>query len=182
MKNIRNRADATVDHIFTRSFFKDREKRVKPEDYNRDWNCQPMHHECNNLRRGQIYGFPLFLCGCHRLSIVRMAKGHILFLHYGPENISYPVSSAKNNFVLPNPSWGQVSAVWSMGTVGPGKKGITGKGNLGHALPRISPDEVTEFNRLELKRVEGHPLETIEKINQRMDPMSMQVHFTVADK
>ena len=145
-KEIPNRSEATVDHIFTKSFFRDREKGVKPEDYNKDWNCQPMHSACNNQRGGQIYGFPLFSCKCHLLKIVHMSKGYILFLHYLPEEIKYPVTSAKHGFVFPDRSGGHISAVWSMGTVGPGKKGITGKGNLGHALPRISPDEVDAFN------------------------------------
>ena len=38
-KPIRNRADATVDHIFTKSFFKDRVDSVRPAHYNKDWNC-----------------------------------------------------------------------------------------------------------------------------------------------
>ena len=59
-KPIRNKKDATVDHIFTKSFFKDREDGVEPKHYNKDWNLQPMHQECNNDRHGQIYGFPLF--------------------------------------------------------------------------------------------------------------------------
>ena len=70
-------------------------------------------------------------------------------------------------------------SVWSMGQLKPGKKGITGKGQLGHAFPRISPDEVPLFNRLEIQRIEGSFSETIEKFNRRMDPMSMQVHFEV---
>ena len=140
-----------------------------------------MHSACNKQRGGQIYGFPLFSCKCHLLKIAHMSKGYILFLHYLPEEIRYPVSSAKHMFVFPDRSWGHISAVWSMGTVGPGKKGITGKGNLGHALPRIPPDEVDEFNRLEIERVQGSAIETIEKYNERMDPMLMQVHFSVVD-
>ena len=174
---IASRSEATVDHIFTQSFFKDREKGVKPEDYNKDWNCQPMHLKCNNQRGGQIYGFPIFLCACHSLSIVKMAKGHILYLQYHPEKISYPVTSSKNNFVFSNPSWGQITSVWSMGSVGEGKKGITGKGHLGHAFPRLSPHEVSEFNKLEIDRVKGLAEVTVDKFNQRMDPMSMKVYF-----
>ena len=35
---IRNRRYATVDHIFTKSFFNDREDGVEPKHYNKDWN------------------------------------------------------------------------------------------------------------------------------------------------
>ena len=50
-KPIRNKKDATVDHIFTKSFFKDREDGLEPKHYNKDWNLQPMHQECNNDRQ-----------------------------------------------------------------------------------------------------------------------------------
>ena len=175
--NIRNRADATVDHIFTRSFFKDREMDIKPQYYNKDWNCQPMHRECNNIRGGQIAGFPLFVCKCHWLKIEKMIKGYMLLACYKKWGFSYQVSSEKHNFVSCNPSWGRIFSIWTMGAVGPGKSGITGKGHLGHAFPKISPNEVPEFNRLEIERVKGHPSGTITKFNLRMDTIPMQVHF-----
>ena len=68
-----------------------------------------------------------------------------------------------------------------MGQLKPGKKGITGKGQLGHAFPRIAPQEVQIFNRLEVQRIQGNSTETIERFNHRMDPMSMQVHFEVVE-
>ena len=81
-KQIKTRTEATVDHIFTKSFFKDREDSVRPKDYNKDWNLQPMHQQCNGDRGGQIYGFPLFTCACHWLRIDKTPKGHILTLHH----------------------------------------------------------------------------------------------------
>ena len=69
-----------------------------------------------------------------------------------------------------------------MGQPKPGKKGITGKDQMGHAFPRIGPEEVNLFNRLEIKRVEEGSSETIEKFNRRMDPMSMKVYFEVAEE
>ena len=69
-----------------------------------------------------------------------------------------------------------------MGQLKPGKKGITGKGQMGHAFPRIGLSEVSEFNRLEIARIEDHSSETIEKFNLRMDPMSMQVYFEVPEE
>ena len=185
-QSIRNRADATVDHIFTRSFFNEREDGIKPKDYNRDWNCQPMHHECNNRRGGQMYGFPLFACSCHWLHIDVTDNGYRLILHYdaGHSQFTVPVSTEGHRFVfeniigLPNV---EIGSIWSMGSIKPGKSGITGKGHMGHAFPRISPDEVSEFNLMEMNRVSGSATETIEKFNRRMDPMRMQVHWEAAN-
>ena len=192
-RRIRNRADASLDHIFTKSFFSDREDGITPKHYNKEWNCQPMHQECNNERGGQIYGFPLFTCSCHWLQIDRTSKGHVLTLHYRTKKskFAFAVTTEEHNFVFRNPSTGkyraqlggspeiEVSSMWSMGRLKPGKKGITGKGQLGHAFPRIAPEEVQIFNQLEIQRIEGGGSDTIEKFNRRMDPMSIQVHFEV---
>ena len=199
-KEIKNRADGTVDHIFTRSFFKDREKGIKPKDYNKDWNCQPMHAECNDKRGGQIYGFPLFTCLCHSLQIEGRDNGsHVLVMHYMSENEEFaiPVSTETHNFVFASRIYTgkfahefggkeyidvNIGGMWSMGNLKPGKKGITAKGQLGHVFPRISLEEVPEFNRLEEQRIKGvSPLHTIEKFNRRMDPMSIRVHFETVD-
>ena len=192
---IRNRTEATVDHIFTRSFFKDREDNIRPKHYNQEWNCQPMHRECNSKRGGQIYGFPLFTCACHWLQIDRTSKGHVLTLHHrrNRNTFSIQVVTETHGFVSNNLSTGkfsaefggssevEISSIWSMGQLKPGKKGITGKGQMGHAFPRIAPEEVGPFNRLEIQRIEGSSLETIEKFNRRMDPMSIQVYFEAVE-
>ncbi len=194
-QGIRNRADATVDHIFTRSYFRDREDGFNPKDYNKDWNCQPMHHECNNNRGGQIYGFPLFVCRCHWLQIGSTAKSHVLMLHYRSdgEETTWPVSTEEHSFVFNNMLTGEFSAelggsheveigsMWSMGRLKPGKKGITGKDQMGHALPRISPEEVQEFNELEIERISGRTSETIEKFNRRMNPMGIRVYWEAVE-
>lgn len=188
---IKNRADATVDHMFTRSFFKDREAGIKPSEYNKDWNCQPMHHECNRRRGGQIYGFPIFACSCHWLQICQTAAGHILNLHFivnGAECV-IAVSTEGHSFVGGNIHAGNfkkelggidelpVAGVWSMGYVPPGQKGITGKGHMGHVFPRVFPDEVLEFNRLEQQRVkEGGP-DSIEIFNRRLETARLTVYW-----
>ena len=193
---MRNRADATVDHIFTKSFFNDKEDGLKPKHYNKDWNCQPMHQKCNEGRGGQIYGFPLFICSCHWLQIDLTSKGHVLNLNYGRRRGGsvFTVVTEEHGFVFNNISTGkfsdqfgglpeiETSGMWSMGNVKPGKKGITGKGQMGHAFPRIGPEEVQLFNRLEIQRIEGHSSETIEEFNRRMDPMSIKVHFEVIEE
>lgn len=190
-KRILNRADASIDHIVTKSFFKDREDSIRPRDYNQYWNCQPMHQACNAKRGGQIYGFPLFTCSCHWLQIENTSRGHVLTLHYKTDESerTFAVSTEEHRFVSGNISTGkysslfegssevEISSVWSMGQLKPGKKGITGKDQLGHALPRIDPEEVKLFNRLEIQRINGSSSETIEKFNRRMDPMSIRVHW-----
>ena len=196
-KQIPTRTEATVDHIFTKSFFKDGEDSVRPQDYNKDWNLQPMHLQCNGERGGQIYGFPLFTCACHWLQIDRTPKGHVLMLHHririGKDESVFPVSTEKHNFVFNNISTGEFAAevggsteveiagVWSMGQVGLGKKGLTGKGQLGHTFPRISPDEVQEFNRLEIQRIEGNSSQTIERFNRRLDAVRIEVHWKAVE-
>ena len=190
-KQIRNRTEATVDHIFTQSFFKDREDSIRPKDYNNDWNLQPMHQQCNHGRGGQIYGFPLFTCSCHWLQIDVTPKGHVLTLHHrkGKDKTVFIVCTEEHSFVFNNISTGkfaaefggstelEVAGVWSMGQVGPGKKGITGKGQLGHVFPRISPDEVHQFNQLEIQRIEGSSSQNIESFNRRLEIVPIQVHF-----
>ena len=194
-KQIKTKTEETVDHIFTKSFFKDREDGVRPKDYNQDWNLQPMHQQCNGERAGQIYGFPLFACTCHWLQIDKTPKGHVLALHHrmGKDETVFPVSTEKHNFVFNNISTGkfaaelggatelEVGGVWSMGHVGPGKKGITGKGQLGHAFPRISPDEVQQFNWLEIQRIKGNSSQTIEGFNRRFDPGRIKVYWEAAE-
>ncbi|MCY4107730.1 MAG: hypothetical protein OXG11_01730 [Chloroflexi bacterium] len=116
-------------------------------------------------------------------------------LHYQTTKVKveFPVITEGHRFVCGNPSTGkfiselgdrpevEISGIWSMGQLKPGKKGITGRGHLGHALPRIAPEEVQLFNRLEIQRVTGNSSETIEKFNRRMDPMAMRVHFEVVE-
>ena len=188
---MRNRADASVDHIFTKSFFKDREDSIRPKHYNQEWNCQPMHKECNSSRGGQIYGFPVFTCSCHWLQIDRTSEGHVLTLHYtkNRSKFTFHVTTEGHSFVFRNPSTGkfsdefggssevEITSVGSMGQLKPGKKGIAGPGHLGHAFPRIDPEEVLLFNRLEIQRVKGTSSETIEKFNRRM--LAIWVHYEV---
>ena len=191
-----SRGNGSVDHIFTRSFFGDRGESITARDYNRDWNCQPMHRECNTKRGGQIYGFPVFTCMCHWLQIGSTPEGHVLELHHRTDDgvSTFCVCSEEHSFVFKNPSTGEfseelggsseavISSAWSTPDLKPGKEGIVGRGQMGHAFPRISPDEVPLFNLLELRRIEGGSSETIEAFNRRMNPMSIEVHFRMAEE
>ena len=165
--------------------FKDRKDVIKPNHYNKEWNCQPMHLECNTKRGGQMYGFPLFTCSCHWLQIDRTSKGYVLTLHYRKSSgkLEFTVTTEENSFVFRNLSTGEyaaqfggsseveISAMWTMGQVKPGKKGMTGPGQLGHAFPRLDPEEVHLFNRLEIERFEGSSSETIDIFNRRILPL-----------
>ena len=139
---IRNRAEASLDHIFTKSFFKDREVGIRPKHYNEEWNCQPMHQECNTKRGGQIYGFPLFTCSCHWLQIDRMSKGHVLTLHYKTNKgkFEFAVTTEEHSFVFRNLSTGkhsaqfggspevEITSMWSMGQLKPARRGLQAQG------------------------------------------------------
>ena len=151
-----------------------------------------MHQDCNTRRDGQIHGFPVFTCLCHWLHIDSTTNGHVLTLHYRTDEgtLAFAVSTEKHNFVIQKLSTGkysdlfggssevEIGGVWSMGQLKPGKRGIAGPGQLGHAFPRIAPEEVPLFNRLEDQRIKGISSESIEKFNRRLGPR-MYVHFEV---
>ena len=59
--------EANVDHIIPKAFYLANQKSDLRRVYNRNWNLQPTHPECNVRRVFQ--GFPEFTCECHRLLI-----------------------------------------------------------------------------------------------------------------
>ena len=174
----------TLDHIVPKSWWKDRQP-VSPEYYNQEWNLQPMHRRCNdNDKRGQIYGFPVFTCRCHWLRIDKTEKGHILVLLYRKGNTAFgnQISTERDLLVIskqdlensinlePGESLVEMPfMVLSLANHKPGVKGITGPGYAGHGLPALSPEQVLEFNQLELQRIAGAPVETIAKFNPQPD-------------
>ena len=190
-KRIESIRGATVDHIFTQSFFREFEA---PAEVNGDWNCQPMHPACNVKRAGQIHGFPLFRCVCHWLQIVEAPEGHEVVACYQNEmgeQEQHVVCAAEKGITRTKGSTGAFAAdfggaaevpIQSIGTMGnlpPGQGGATGLGNLGHQLPTMEADAVADFNRRELLRVAGVSGPTIDEYNQRIPRFT--VHFTVAE-
>ena len=188
-KKIESIRGATVDHIFTRSFFREF---AAPAEVNGDWNCQPMHPACNEKRAGQIYGFPLFRCACHWLQIVETPAGHEVVVCYQNEKREperHVVCAAEMHITRTKIRTGAFAAdfggaaevpVQSIGTMGnlpPGQGGVAGLGDLGHKLPTMEVDEVTDFNRRELLRVAGISGPTIDEYNRRIP--SIEVFFTV---
>ena len=174
----------TLDHIIPKSWWRDRAP-VGPEYYNQEWNLQPMHKRCNNSNKeGQIYGFPVFTCRCHRLRIDKTEIGHILILFYRKGNTEFGnqicaegdllvISKQvfKNSLNLePGESLVEMPImIWSLASHKPGVKGITGPGYAGHSLPALSPEQVLEFNQLELQRIVGTAAEKIAKFNPQPD-------------
>ena len=182
----------TLDHILPESWWRDREP-VGPGYYNQEWNFQPMHRQCNNSdKRGQIYGFPVFTCRCHWLRIEKTKTGYILILFYRKGNTAFgnqicterdlvviSKQDLKNSIILgPGESLVEMPlVVWSLASHKPGVKGITGPGYAGHGLPALSPEQVPEFNQLELQRIAGTAVETIAKFNpQPGEPEIKAIH------
>lgn len=57
-------SDPSPDHIIPRSYFN-----ILPHKqarrFNHDWNVQPMHKNCNDMRGGQMLEYPKYHCPCH---------------------------------------------------------------------------------------------------------------------
>ena len=67
-KLIEKVGDCTTDHIIPRHVFTKLDLNLK--EYNRRWNKQPMHRECNTRRStGYNRGWPTYDCECHFLYI-----------------------------------------------------------------------------------------------------------------
>ena len=57
------------DHIIPRSLFR-KVSRGRENEFEQDWNCQPMHEDCNSSKSFQLDGWPRFGCECHYLQVV----------------------------------------------------------------------------------------------------------------
>ena len=76
--------EADLDHIFPQAFFRDT-KALNPREYDRPWNLQRMHKECNREAKGGfVSGFPVFKCACHWLQIRTQGGKYALELSYRP--------------------------------------------------------------------------------------------------
>ena len=191
-KMIESIGNAEVDHIFTRSFFREFNP---PAHVNGDWNCQPMHPECNRARQGQIFGFPRFSCRCHWLKIVETPGGHEVVLCYKGEDTKleeYVVCAEDKGITRTKIFTGEFadeiggaaeiprSSIGTLGNLPPGKEGKAGLGSLGHNLPTIEVDEIPEFNRREQLRASGVSAPTIEVYNKRIPRIT--VYYSVEEE
>lgn len=57
------------DHIIPRSLF-GKVARGRENEFEQDWNCQPMHEACNTAKSFQMDRWPRFDCRCHFLQVV----------------------------------------------------------------------------------------------------------------
>ena len=191
-KGLQNSDLVTLDHILPESWWRDRQS-VGAENYNQEWNFQPMHRRCNSSdKRGQIYGFPVFTCRCHWLRLDKTEKGHILLLFYRKGNTAFGNQICAEHDLLVISKQDLINSanlepgeslvampliVWSLANHKPGVGGITGPGYAGHGLPALTPEQVDEFNLLERQRVAGNAVETVAKFNpQPGDPEVKKIH------
>ena len=188
-----NRDPITLDHIIPESWWRDRQP-VGPEYYNQEWNFQPMHQRCNTSeKRGQVYGFPVFACRCHWFRIEKTERGHILVLLYRKGNYAFGNQISKEGDLVVTDKQELINSmnlepeeslvdmtpvVWSLANHPPGTEGITGPGFAGHGLPILSPEQVLEFNELELQRLAGTAIDTIAKFNPQPDEPAVKAIYT----
>ena len=185
-KTVDKKKQDDVNHIIPQCFFRQRESNLGRLHYNRNWNYQPTHKQCNHARKGQIWGFPLFRCRRHWIQIERKNSGAFCQYVYFRKEQSVLAQEfllvSDCAFVAASPPGMDITFVGSMGIA---KHGTTGPGCEGHSFPRLSPSEVQEFNRLEFERImkspnnpSGHSL-IIEKYNSRM--MKMWISYETLD-
>ena len=71
---------ATVDHIIPKAYFSTRPE-VERKLFLRDWNCQPMHRDCNQDKVGQMTSYPVFGCRCHYTHIANDENMYVYYLN-----------------------------------------------------------------------------------------------------
>ena len=72
-RKMANRKDASLDHIIPQSYLESMDSETRTE-FRQLWNLQPMCRKCNNEKKGQVWGWPLFRCRCHWLQVTEDGK------------------------------------------------------------------------------------------------------------
>ena len=67
-KEIKQGRSHNRDHIIPRSLFS-KVARGRENEFEQDWNCQPMHEACNTSKSFQMDSWPRFDCRCHFLQV-----------------------------------------------------------------------------------------------------------------
>ena len=156
------RTGSTIDHIIPRDYF----MKVAPErkdEFQKDWNLQSMHHDCNVVRGGQLDGYPAFRCGCHFLHIKEgdlyicawdYARGewslHMIVSEIAVETSPIRQAASKRGHRLVTREYIVIAGGWR-GPRGRHEIGF-GRGESGHIIARMSPDDAKKFNMRELIR------------------------------
>ena len=152
----------TIDHIIPRDYI----VKVVPErkkEFEKDWNLQPMHHDCNVGRGGQLAGYHAFRCGCHFLHIKQgdlyvcawdSGLGewslHNIVTEVAVETSPIREAAARKGHRLVTREHIVIAGGWR-GPGGTREIGF-GKGESGHIIARMSVAEAKRFNMRELVR------------------------------
>ena len=84
-REIENRKDASLDHIIPQSYLEGMDSETKTE-FRGAWNLQPMCRQCNEGKKGQVWGWPLFKCTCHWLQLTEDGEMYICETTGGKSN------------------------------------------------------------------------------------------------
>ena len=162
-----NNSGNTGDHIVPSALFE--AIAPNPDEFNTEWNVQPMHSECNRNKKDRLAGRPLseleaaitvgtvtpddwprFECKCHYL---RIAEGGMYVCTKKPLNprkhLLYP------NVVKDFGDEDRQDAILVIGYITDTKVGYSNmsKERIGYLLPSFSPKRVVGFNIMEAQRV-----------------------------
>ena len=149
-KPIKEGDACNVDHIIPSAFFSKVSGRSRGL-YEQDWNCQPMHVECNTGKADRLAEWPRFQCDCHFLQV---EDGHLFVGTRGR-------AGSERHLLLPNIVSASRDKVDAWMVIGPGKLGgqkVHGaskgmKEEFGYMLPGIATANVDWFNLHERARV-----------------------------
>ena len=145
---IKEGEECNIDHIVPKAFFSKVAKN-RIAEFNKDWNCQPMHVRCNDGKAFRLSGWPRFSCKCHYLQI---CDGDLYICT--KDNIGKDRHRFLKNIV--SNSNDRVDARIIIGSSsGKGGKNIVGywEDRFGYLLPGIAPSQVELFNLTERTRV-----------------------------
>ena len=144
---------STLDHILPQSLIP--AFGLNSQEFNRDWNLQVMHPECNVNRGGAIHGLPCFQCACHRYQVIgenlyvlyrhgQMLETHLLLEAFVRQSGSDPKGlSIRVEPVSQNPkSWSKTKTL-----------NLDSRDSPVHYFNCITPPMVPEFNHREEERV-----------------------------
>ena len=146
---------STLDHILPQSLIQP--FKLNSEEFNKDWNLQVMHPECNVERGGVIHGLPCFQCTCHQYEVV----GENLYVLY-QDGQTQETNLLMENFVLqldPDPTKLsiRIEPISQNPKAWPKSKtktlNLDSRNTPVHYVICITPPMVPEFNHRENERV-----------------------------
>ena len=140
---------ATRDHMIPRSFISFLSA-DRSQDFDSDWNIQPMCPKCNNeVRESQLNDWPLFKCRCHFLQV---GKDGGMYIH------ERTTGREKRHLLLEDVTSQDRSTFLFFSSRLPGSGNSVGystggSSSGGHFLVPVLKKHVTCFNWFELARI-----------------------------